>query len=107
MDRFLCCGGSDERPPNHTVDCPTRVVGNRAFVVGELPHVRKWMRRFAKVVMDMPPEVWVYVASGVVHVMVKGEDGKEMYRRGVGSDGVDQDGSIAIVAGGHFDGGDW
>jgi len=67
--------------------------------------IRNWVRRFRKLAEQMPPEVWVYVASGSVHVMACDEKGRP-YEKEHG-DGTSQDGIVESVRGGHWDGGDW
>jgi hypothetical protein len=78
----------------------------RAAAVGELPHVRAWVRRFRRLAKDMPPEVWVYVAAGTPIVMACDEVGRPI-ERDDGRDGMDQGAVITSLSGGHWDGGDW
>ena len=41
----------------------------RVAEVRALPHVKDWTREFQDLSSRMPPEVWVYVAGGMPHVM--------------------------------------
>lgn len=78
----------------------------RAEIVGELPHVQKWIKKMQKLAKEMPPEVWVYVASGTPHIMALDEKGK-LFERSNG--GMDSDAIVATLSRskGHWDGGDW
>lgn len=76
----------------------------RAEVVGDRPDVQRWIKRFEKLAREMPPDVWVFVASGTPAVLARGEDGRDIDN---GSGGVDQGAVIDTIAGGNWDGGDW
>jgi len=78
----------------------------RAEVVGNLPHVRAWVKRFKKLSKEMPPEVWVYVAASTPTVMALREDDGKWFQSPV-SDGADADAIVDRASGGHWDGGDW
>lgn len=76
----------------------------RAKQVRALPHVKAWIKRFQQLAKDMPPEVWVFVASGVPCVMAQDEEGRNFMR----GDGMDPDATIESFRGsGSWDGGDW
>lgn len=70
------------------------------------PVVVRWLRRFKKVAKDMPPSVWVFVASGTPAVCATGKDGMSIHEPGNGG-GVDRASIITTVEGGMWDGGDW
>lgn len=81
-------------------------VRDRADAVAAMPHVRRWLRRLHRVARDMPPEVWVYVASGSPHIMARSDDGEPIFNeRGC----VDQDAAVDVLdrKNGSWDGGDW
>ncbi len=82
----------------------SRAAKERAEAVAELPHVKKWMREFEALAKKMPPEVWVYVASGTPWVMALNEHGKFFETPASGSD---PDACIESFRHGHWDGGDW
>ena len=75
----------------------------RAQCDSERDDVKRWLRRLAAVARTMPPDVWVYVASGTVTVMAHDEHGDRARDR----DGFDRDAVITQVSGGSWDGGDW
>jgi hypothetical protein len=75
-----------------------------ARAVGEMPHIRSWMDRLRVVARAMPKEVWVFVASGKVHVMARGADGQPVM---ASNEGVDPKMDLGSVPGGLWDGGDW
>jgi hypothetical protein len=80
----------------------------RAAQVGAMPHVKAWVKRFQKLAAEMPPEVWVFVASGTPVVLALDEDGHEYETGPSYSRGNDQAASIkGNIVGGRWDGGDF
>lgn len=79
---------------------------DRAAEVAALPHVKAWVKRFEKLAKDMPPEVWIYVASGVPHVMAHSPEGSRYEKSHGGSDVASL---VASMPRGkaQWDGGDW
>lgn len=67
--------------------------------------IHDWVRRFRQLAKEMPPEVWVYVASSTPHVMAYDANGR-MFEHPK-HDGTDQGAIVATVRGGRWDGGDW
>lgn len=63
-----------------------------------------WIKRLAAVLSGAPDGIWLFVASGSLHVMAFGEDGA---RRLLPNGGMDPDASIATLHGPEMDGGDW
>lgn len=75
-----------------------------ASAVGERADVQRWVRRLQKLAATMPPDVWVFVASGTPTVLAKDERGGRIETR----DGsVHRGAIIASARGGTWDGGDW
>jgi hypothetical protein len=81
------------------------IATSRARQVGELPHIKAWVRRFERLAKSMPPEVLVFVASGKPCVLALSKSGERYMAHDFG--GYSQDAKVASVAGGLWDGGDW
>jgi hypothetical protein len=64
----------------------------------------EWIEDFKKLAKRCPKKLWLFSASGTLHVMKTPDDGKEMLD-GIGSS-VNQDNSIDTI-GISNDGGDW
>lgn len=81
----------------------------RAKQVAEMPHVKRWLKRFAAVARDMPPEVWVFCGgTGGATVLAKAENLLPCRICGPsGDEAVDTDAVILDADGGTWDGGDW
>lgn len=79
---------------------------DRAKLVRERPEVKRWMKRFQALAASMPPDVWVFVASGTPTVHALDEDGQR-YEATTG--GVDRRAEIGAVpcGDGRWDGGDY
>jgi hypothetical protein len=76
----------------------------RAAVVGGREDVRRWIKRLRKLAREMPPDVWVFVASGTPTVLATDESGCPFYKASMGADA---DAVISTTSGGRWDGGDW
>ena len=80
-------------------------IKDRAEEVGERPDVKRWIKRFERLAKAMPPDVWVFVASGTPTIMARDEAG-ERFKHELGR-GHHQDAVVSAVNGGEWDGGDW
>lgn len=63
----------------------------------------QWIAKLQKVINEAPKDVWIFVASGNIHVMAL-RDGKRAAVRG---GGYDQSASCGVIHGIEADGGDW
>lgn len=85
----------------------------RAAEVAEMPHVRRWLRRFQALSRAMPPEVQVLVMSGTPCVVALDRDGSNFTRRSSALCDhpstlcCDQAAVVCTVTGGRWDGGEW
>lgn len=94
-------------------DKPLTEAEMRAAEIGARPEVRRWVKRFRKLVADMPADVEVFCESGRPYVMALRPSPDKLGGLGylTGRGGVDQDAIIARIerspSGGGWDGGGW
>ena len=65
---------------------------------------RKWAERLQRVMDAAPEGIWLYAASGTLHIMALDLDGSRMVTP---EGGMDQDAIIAVIRTPEIDGGDW
>ena len=82
-----------------------RTVTDRVEHLAAQRRIHDWIKKFRALAKEMPPEVWVYVAASRPHIMANNEKGRPYEHPK--HDGMDPDASIALIQGGHWDGGDW
>lgn len=74
------------------------------------PEEAKFIRAFERLAKKMPDSLWLYSASGSLHVMQKGPSGGHAHVEGKRveeeGEGLDSDYSLATIAI-ENDGGDW
>lgn len=63
----------------------------------------RWIEQFKKLAKKCPKYLWLYSASGKLHVMKTPEDGNQMRP----NDGVNAENIIDTISGIRNDGGDW
>lgn len=98
-DFLVECHASDVR-----ISPMPKTPEERAKEVAEMPHVKRWIKRFHRLAKEMPDEIHVYVANGTPTVMVRDEDGQS-YSNQRGQNRA----AIIEILGDVFgwDGGDW